>query len=76
MRLFELLMEKKVESTWISDIIHNRPNKVLTMKLSNGKVFTIPGINRGMFEKWSRATSKGKFWHQFIKGNYRATRIK
>ena len=76
MKLFELLLEKKVESTWISDLTHNRPNKVLTMRLSNGKSFSIPGITRSMFEKWSRSGSKGRFWHQFIKDNYKATRIK
>ena len=76
MKLFELLLEKKVESTWISNLTHNRPNKVLTMRLSNGKSFSIPGITRNMFEKWSRSASKGRFWHQFIKGNYKATRIK
>lgn len=76
MKISEILLEKPVQSTWISDLTHNRPNKVLTMKLSNGKVFSIPGITRTIFERWSRAASKGQYWHQFIKGKYTVSRIK
>ena len=76
MRLFEILTEKHVESTWITNLTLNRPNKVLTMRLSNGKYFTIAGITRRMFERWHKSPSKGKFWHQFIKGKYKVTRIR
>lgn len=76
MKISEILLEKPVQSTWISDLTHNRPNKVLTMRLSNGKSFSIPGITRTMFERWSRAPSKGQFWHRYIKDVYKATRIK
>ena len=76
MTLAELLLEKPVESSWITDLTHNRPNKVLTMRLSNGKYFSIQGISRPTFEKWSNSPSKGKFFHQFIKGRFKVTRIK
>ena len=76
MKISEILSEKKVVSTWITDLIHNRPNKILTMRLSNGKYFTIAGITRRMFEKWNMSPSKGRFWHQFIKGKHKVTRIK
>jgi len=76
MRIAEFLIEKPVESAWISNLTHNRPNKVLTMRLSNGKYFTIPGITRTMFEKWTNAQSKGRFFHQFIKNRYNISRIK
>ena len=76
MRLIELLLEKPVESTWISNLTHNRPNKVLTMRLSNGKTFSIPGISRTTFEQWTRTPSKGQFFHQHIKGRYKVNRIK
>jgi hypothetical protein len=76
MRLSELLLEKPVQSTWISNISHNRPNKVLTMKLSNGKAFSIPGISRTTFEQWTRSPSKGQFFHQHIKGRYKVSRLK
>lgn len=76
MRLAEFLLEKKVESDWISDITYNRPNKILTMRLSNGRTFSIPGISRAVFEKWHKAPSKGQFWHTYIKGKYKVTRIR
>ena len=76
MKLIELLTEKRVESTWISSLTHNRPNKVLTMKLSNGKVFTIPNITRTTFERWTKSPSKGHFWHESIKNKFKATRIR
>ena len=75
MKATEILNEKPVESTWITDIVHNRPNKTITMRLSNGRSFSIPGITRAGFEKWTNARSKGKYFHDFIKDNYNITRI-
>jgi len=75
MRIAEILNEKKVDSAWITDLIHNRPNKVLTMRLSNGRTFSIPNITRTMFEKWTKANSKGQFFHQYIKDRYQIDRI-
>jgi hypothetical protein len=75
MRAFELLNEKPVESAWITDLIYNRPNKVLTMRLSNGTSYSVPGITRTMFEKWVGTNSKGQFFHQYIKDRYQVKRI-
>lgn len=76
MRAVEFLCEKAVESSWITNLTHNRPNKTVTMRLSNGRTFSIPGITRTMFEQWTNSPSKGKFWHDRIKNVYRATKIK
>jgi len=76
MRLAELLLEKPVESSWITNLTHNRPNKVLTMALANGRTFSIPGITRITFERWTKSPSKGSFYHNFIKDNYQINRIK
>jgi hypothetical protein len=76
MRAFEVLNEKPVQSTWISDLVHNRPNKTVTMRLSNGKSYSIPGIARAGFEKWVNSGSKGTYFHNFIKDNYQVTRMK
>jgi len=76
MRAVEFLCEKPVESSWIPNLTYNRPNKILTMRISNGRTFSIPGITRTMFERWCKAPSKGSFWHQVIKPTYKATRIK
>lgn len=76
MRYVEFICEKPVESAWISDLTHNRPNKVLTMRLSNGKSFSIPGISRTTFEQWTRSPSKGRFFHNYIKDSFPVNRIK
>lgn len=76
MRAIEFLTEKHVESAWISDLIYNRPNHRLTMRLSNGRSFSIPGISRTTFERWAKYPSKGQFFHQFIKDKYQITRLK
>ena len=71
----ELLNEKQVESAWITDITYNRPNRRLTMRLSDGKSYSIPGISRTFFERWLKANSKGQFFHNFVKGTYQVNRI-
>lgn len=76
MKILEILKEKAVESAWITDLTYNRPNKTLTMRLSNRRTFSIPNITRAMFEKWFKAPSKGHFFHQHIKDSYNVRRIK
>jgi len=76
MKASEILREKPVESAWITDLIYNRPNKVLTMRLSNGKSYSIPNITRAIFERWTKSGSKGQFFHQHIKDTYNVKRIK
>lgn len=76
MRASEILNEKPVKSTWITDLIYNRPNKVLTMRLSNGRTYSILGITRTAFERWVNAPSKGKHFQDRIKNTYNINRIK
>lgn len=76
MRAYEILNEKPVKSDWITDLIYNRPNKVLTMRISNGRSFSIPNITRSTFEKWVKSPSKGHFFHEYIKDNYNIKRLK
>jgi hypothetical protein len=75
MRVSEIINEKQVMSAWISDLTYNRPNKVLTMRLSNGISYSIPGITRQMFDRWTKAPSKGIFFHNNIKDRYQVNRI-
>lgn len=75
MRASEIINEKQVMSAWISDLTYNRPNKVLTMRLSNGNSYSIPGITRQMFERWLKAPSKGFFFHNNIKDAYQVNKI-
>lgn len=70
------LEEKAVQSTWITDIVHNRENKYVTIRISNGRQFRIPGISRTVFERWISSPSKGQFFHQNIRGKFQISRIK
>jgi KTSC domain len=69
------LREKKVQSTWITDLTYNRPNKILTMRLSNGVSYSIPGITRTTFEQWTKTPLKGTFFHDRIKDKFNVKRI-
>ena len=76
MRAEEIICEKPVESAWITDLTYNRPNKTLTMRLSNGRTYSIPGITRSIFDQWIKTPSKGKYFHDRIKASYNVKRIK
>ncbi len=74
-RINKVINEKPVQSLWISDLTYNRPNRVLTMRLSNGISYSIPNISRATFEQWLRSPSKGHFFHDKIKDIYQVGRI-
>jgi len=76
MRATELLNEKPVESSWITDLIYNRPNKTVTMRLSNGMSYSIPGITRTTVERWIKSPSKGRYFQEKIRDTYQVSRIK
>lgn len=76
MKAIEFLTEKPVKSTWITDITYNRPNKVITMRLSNGRTYSIPGITRTTFERWTSAPSKGRYFQDRIRNTYNIQRLK
>ena len=76
MKISEILTEKPVESSWITDLTYNRPNKTLTMRISNGRTYSIPGIARTTFERWAASPSKGKYFKDNIIDTYNVRRIK
>ena len=76
MRAVEIINEKPVESSWITDLTYNRPNRTLTMRLSNGNTYSIPGMSRATFEQWTKTPSKGKYFHDRVKYSYDVKRIK
>lgn len=75
MRAAEILNEQPVQSAWISDLTYNKPNEVLTMRLSNGISYSIPDIGEDIYEMWVKAPSKGFFFHNNIKDTYQVSRI-
>lgn len=75
MKIYQILNEVKVMSSWISDVRYNRKARLLTMILNNGRAYLIDGISRHMFDRWKSAPSKGRFWHSHIKNKYNVRRI-
>lgn len=75
MKISDILMEKSVLSSWITDLTYNRPKRILTMTLGNGKKYIVMNISRSMFERWAKSNSKGHFWHSYVKDRYVTTRI-
>lgn len=75
MFLRDLLFEKNVTSTWIVDLSNNRTKKIVSMTLNNGRRYEIYNVSRRMFDKWHAASSKGKFWHDNVKGFYSVKRV-
>lgn len=76
MKASEILNEKPVESSWITDLSYNRPNKTLKMSLSNGRTYSILGITRTTFERWAASPSKGKYFQDRIRDTYNINRIR
>ena len=45
------------------------------MTLNTGRQYYIYNIRRTEFDKWTRAPSKGKYWHYNIAGFYDVKRV-
>ena len=70
-----LLNEKMVLSSWIKELTYNRPRKILTMSLLDGKKYLIHNISRRQFDNWNNANSKGQFFHTNVKDRYDIQRV-
>ena len=72
MRLYEILQEKRVLSSWIDSLDYVDINVI--MILDNGRTYTIHKVPPVIYDKWMVAPSKGKFWHANIAGKYQVSR--
>lgn len=75
MKLFELLMEKRVKSSWIHSLEFDEDNNVVLMTLNTGSEYEVANIPALLYKQWIRARSKGKFWHKRIRGRFYAERV-
>jgi hypothetical protein len=75
MRLSELQIDEvAVLSSWIADLEIDRDGDVL-MTLNNGRAYVVQRAGDDVYRAWTGASSKGKFWHSDIKGNYSVRRV-
>ena len=64
----------KVQSSTISEI--NYDGKLLTVIFNNGREYAYEGVSAKIYEDFSKAKSKGKYFHENINYRYNYSRIK
>ena len=64
----------KVQSSTISEI--NYDGKLLTVIFNNGREYAYEGVPAKIYEDFSKAESKGKYFHENINYQYNYSRIK
>ena len=64
----------KVQSSTISEI--NYDGKLLTIIFNNGSEYIYEGVSAKIYEDFSKAESKGKYFHENINYRYNYSRIK
>ena len=64
----------KVQSSTISEI--NYDGKLLTVTFNNGSEHVYEGVSAKIYEDFSKAESKGKYFHENINYRYNYSRIK
>ena len=64
----------KVQSSMISEI--NYDGKLLTVIFNNGRKYAYEGVPAKIYEDFSKAESKGKYFHENINYRYTYSRIK
>ena len=67
------LCETPVDSSWIMKLSQKDGNVLMAL---NGRRYLIQNVPSSVYDSWIKAQSKGKFWHQRIKGVYRVERLK
>ena len=64
----------KVQSSTISEI--NYDGKLLKVTFNNGREYAYEGVPTKIYEDFSKAESKGKYFHENINYRYTYSRIK
>ena len=64
----------KVQSSTISEI--NYDGKLLTITFNNGSEYVYEDVPAKIYEDFSKAESKGKYFHENINHRYNYSRIK
>jgi hypothetical protein len=76
MLVSDILCERAVESSWIRDLRFSKKQRLITLTVASGRVYTIVGATPELYQKWVDTSSKGKFFHQYIKGKFKVWRVK
>ena len=61
----------KVNSTNINAIVYNSKTRILTIEFNNGGLYNYYDVPQYIYYEIMSAPSKGKYFHRFIKNEYR-----
>lgn len=76
MKLNDLLYELEVDSSWLIDIDYDEPRAGVIMTTQHNQYsYFIKKVPVNVFNSWLKSTSKGTYFHNYIKGNYDIVRI-
>jgi len=64
-----------VSSTNLSRVRYDESSLTLEIEFQGGRVYQYFDLPKHIFEELVRADSKGKFFHEQIKGHYRYARV-
>ena len=64
-----------VNSTNLSRVRYDESSLTLEIEFQGGRVYQYFDLPKHIFEELLRADSKGKFFHEQIKGHYRYARV-
>jgi KTSC domain len=65
----------QVQSSNISEIEYDEANERLEILFTTGGRYSYEGVSKEMYQAFLGASSKGSFFHQFVKGKYPWVRL-
>lgn len=65
-----------VSSSDLSAVGYDSASKTLTIEFNSGGLYEYYGVPQGIYEGLMSASSKGKFFHRFIRDSYDTYKIR
>jgi hypothetical protein len=66
---------RDVDSSWIQGLEYDEETGEFLMHLNSGRSYQVQDADEELFDEWSAASSKGKFWWANVTGAYMHTRV-
>lgn len=65
-----------VDSTNLSAVGYDSENKILTIEFNDGGLYEYYDVPQNIYDELMSASSKGSFFHRFIRDAYRTVKIR
>jgi uncharacterized protein YuzE len=76
MRIFKALAREEVDSSNIATVGYDTDSEILEVEFHNGGVYDYFDVPETVFNQFLEASSKGKFFHRNIKGEYKWEKVR